>query len=106
LSKIPWGKSMAQVPVIAGAHHERINGTGYPRGMSGEQIPVQSKIMTIADIYDALTARDRPYKRALPVERALEILHFEVKDGHLDPNLVEIFRVAEVYKAADKDLTY
>jgi hypothetical protein len=106
LSKIPWGKSMAQVPIIAGAHHERINGTGYPHGKSGEQIPVQSKIMTIADIYDALTARDRPYKRALPVERALEILHFEVKDGHLDPNLVEIFRVAEVFKVADKDLTY
>ncbi|HEX2679413.1 MAG TPA: HD domain-containing phosphohydrolase [Polyangiales bacterium] len=106
LSKIPWGKSMAQVPVIAGAHHERINGTGYPRGVTGPEIPVQSKIMTIADIYDALTARDRPYKRALPAERALEILSFEVKDGHLDPALVEIFRVAEVFKAADRDLTY
>jgi HD-GYP domain-containing protein (c-di-GMP phosphodiesterase class II) len=106
LSKIPWGKSMAQVPKIAGAHHERINGTGYPRGVSGEQIPVQSKIMTIADIYDALTARDRPYKRALPAERALEILHLEMKDGHLDPTLVEIFRSAKVYEAADQDLKY
>jgi HD-GYP domain-containing protein (c-di-GMP phosphodiesterase class II) len=106
LSRIPWGKSMAQVPAIAGAHHEKMNGTGYPHGVKAEQIPVQSKIMTIADIYDALTARDRPYKRALPVEKALEILHFEVRDGHLDPNLVEIFRVAEVFKAADKDLSY
>ena len=106
LSKIPWGKSMAQVPLIAGAHHERINGTGYPRGVGAADIPAQSKIMTIADIYDALTARDRPYKRALPAERALEILHFEVKDGHLDPALVEIFRAAEVYKVADRDMTY
>ncbi len=106
LSKIPWGKSMAQVPIIAGAHHERINGTGYPRGASGDAIPVQSKIMTIADIYDALTARDRPYKRALSADRALEILHFEVKDGHLDPNLVQIFREAEVFKVTDRDLTY
>ncbi|HEX7477250.1 MAG TPA: HD domain-containing phosphohydrolase [Polyangiales bacterium] len=106
LSKIPWGKSMAQVPIIAGAHHERLNGTGYPRGATSVAIPVQSKIMTIADIYDALTARDRPYKRALPVEKALEILSFEVKDGHLDADLVQIFREAEVFKVADKDLTY
>jgi HD-GYP domain-containing protein (c-di-GMP phosphodiesterase class II) len=106
LSKIPWGKSMAQVPIIAGAHHERINGTGYPRGMSGVVIPVQSKIMTIADIYDALTAHDRPYKRALTAERAFDILHAEIKDGHLDANLVQIFRDAEVWKAADKDLRY
>lgn len=99
LSRIPWGKSFAHVPRIAGAHHEKLNGSGYPHGLVSEQIPLQSKIMTIADIYDALTARDRPYKKAVPVERALAILGFEVKDGHLDPDLVQMFREADVHQS-------
>jgi HD-GYP domain-containing protein (c-di-GMP phosphodiesterase class II) len=98
LSKIPWGKSMAKLPLIAGAHHERIDGSGYPHGLRGDQIPVQSKIMAIADVYDALTAHDRPYKRALPVERAFAILDDEVKAGHFDAVLVSLFREAGVYK--------
>jgi HD-GYP domain-containing protein (c-di-GMP phosphodiesterase class II) len=75
-----------------------LNGSGYPKGMAAIDIPLGSKIMTIADIYDALTARDRPYKKALAADRAMEILSFEVKDGHLDPELVRIFREAEVWK--------
>jgi hypothetical protein len=106
LSRIPWGKSYDRIPIIAGAHHERLNGTGYPNRLSAEEIPLQSKIMTIADIYDALTARDRPYKKAMPAEKALDILGFEVKDGHVDAELVKIFREAGVFKAADKDLSY
>lgn len=106
LSQIPWGKSMAQIPLIAGAHHERVNGTGYPRGLRAEQIPVQSKIMSVADIFDALTAADRPYKRALPLAKALEILDFEVRDGHLDADLVKLFREAKVYDAVDRKLAY
>jgi HD-GYP domain-containing protein (c-di-GMP phosphodiesterase class II) len=106
LAKIPWGKSMARVPHIAGAHHEKLNGTGYPRGVSADQIPLQSKIMTIADIYDALTARDRPYKKALAADRALQILGFEVKDGNLDAELVRIFTEAKVFDAAAPDLKY
>src|SRR5690606_11241823 len=72
LSKVPWGASFRDVPRIAGAHHERLDGSGYPAGLSSAQIPVESKIMTIADIFDALTARDRPYKKAMPVSRALD----------------------------------
>ncbi|CAN5608754.1 HD family phosphohydrolase [soil metagenome] len=98
LSRIPWGKAFARVPAIAGAHHEKLNGTGYPNRLRAEEIPVQSKMMSISDIYDALTASDRPYKKAVPVEKALDILHFSVKDEHLDGELVRIFREAKVWE--------
>jgi HD-GYP domain-containing protein (c-di-GMP phosphodiesterase class II) len=101
LSNIPWGKSLQRVPVIAGAHHERLNGSGYPNRLKAEEIPVQSKMMSIADIYDALTASDRPYKKAVPVERAIDILDYSVKDGHLDPELVRIFKDARVWEARE-----
>jgi hypothetical protein len=91
LSRIPWGRTFSRVPFIAGAHHERLNGTGYPNQLVSEQIPLQSKMMSIADIFDALTASDRPYKRAVPTEKAIDILGFEVKDGHLDAELVGLF---------------
>ena len=106
LSRIPWGKNFLRVPEIAGAHHEKLNGTGYPHGWMSEQIPLASKIMTIADIYDALTARDRPYKKAVPVERALAILGFEVKDGNIDGDLVQAFVEGEVFREVEKDLHY
>ncbi len=97
LSQIPWGKQFRRVPQIAGAHHERLNGTGYPNRLRAEEIPVQSKMMSISDIFDALTASDRPYKKAVPVERAVDILEYGVKDQHLDPELVRIFREARVW---------
>src|SRR5258707_7014053 len=74
LSKIPWGRRFADVPRIAGAHHEYLNGRGYPRRLAAADIPVESRIMTIADIFDALTASDRPYQKAVPVGRALDII--------------------------------
>jgi HD-GYP domain-containing protein (c-di-GMP phosphodiesterase class II) len=98
LSRIPWGKSLRRVALIAGAHHERLNGTGYPNRLKAEEIPLQSKLMSISDIYDALTASDRPYKKAVPVERALDILGFSVKDGHLDADLVRIFCEARIWE--------
>ncbi|HLK39051.1 MAG TPA: HD domain-containing phosphohydrolase [Polyangiaceae bacterium] len=100
LSQIPWGKSLRRVPSIAGAHHERLNGTGYPNRLHAEAIPVQSKMMSVADIYDALTASDRPYKKAVPLERAIDILNYSVKDGHLDGELVRIFREARIWERA------
>lgn len=106
LTRIPWGKSFSRVAEIAGAHHEKLNGSGYPHGKKADEIPLQSKIMTIADIYDALTARDRPYKKAMPAERALGILDFEVRDGNVDGELMRIFREAEVYKAVEEKLDY
>ena len=100
LSQIPWGKALRRVPLIAGAHHERLNGTGYPNRLRAEEIPVQSKMMSISDIYDALTASDRPYKKAVPLERALDILDYSVKDQHVDPDLVRIFREARIWERA------
>jgi HD-GYP domain-containing protein (c-di-GMP phosphodiesterase class II) len=99
LRKIPWGRSLRNVPRIAGAHHEYLNGAGYPRGLSGGEIPIESRMMTIADIFDALTASDRPYKRAVPVDRALGIVEEEVKAGKLDADLFHLFVGSEVFKA-------
>jgi HD-GYP domain-containing protein (c-di-GMP phosphodiesterase class II) len=98
LNSIPWGKRYADVPRIAGAHHEYLNGTGYPHRLGEPSIPIESRIMTIADIFDALTASDRPYKKAVPVDRALGILDAEVKAGKCDPTLFRLFVEGEVYK--------
>jgi HD-GYP domain-containing protein (c-di-GMP phosphodiesterase class II) len=100
LSQIPWTRNLRRVPEIAYAHHEKLNGRGYPRGVPAEEIPVESRIMTITDIFDALTAADRPYKRALPVEKALDILQQEAKGGMLDPSLLGIFVDSGGWKAA------
>jgi len=97
LSLIPWSGTLKAVPEIAYAHHEKLNGSGYPRGLMAEEIPIQSKIMTIADIYDALTAGDRPYKRGLPEEQALDILHQEVASGKIDQDLVRTFIQSKGY---------
>jgi len=91
LSLIPWTRNLANLPDIAYAHHEKLDGSGYPRGLKQDEIPIQSKIMTISDIYDALTASDRPYKPALPADRALDILGYEAKAGKLDPDLLQVF---------------
>jgi len=98
LQKIPWGRRFADVPRIAAAHHEYLNGSGYPSRMPGKDIPVESRIMTIADIFDALTASDRPYKKAVPIDKALRILEGEVASGHCDRDLMQVFVEAEVYK--------
>jgi HD-GYP domain-containing protein (c-di-GMP phosphodiesterase class II) len=98
LEKIPWGRALRNIPRIAGAHHEYLNGEGYPGRLSGNAIPLESRMMTIADIFDALTAADRPYKRAVPIDRALGIVESEVRAGKLDADLFEIFVGGEVYK--------
>jgi HD-GYP domain-containing protein (c-di-GMP phosphodiesterase class II) len=100
LSRIPWGKSLRRVPLIAAAHHERLDGKGYPNRLHADEIPLQSKIMSVADIYDALTASDRPYKKAVPLEQALGILDQNVTDGHLDRELVRMFKQAQVWLRA------
>jgi HD-GYP domain-containing protein (c-di-GMP phosphodiesterase class II) len=99
LLNIPWTKELANVPFIAYGHHEKLNGRGYPRKVTGDQIPIQSRMMTIADIFDALTASDRPYKRAVPMPRALDIMVEEVKDGMLDAELFRLFHEAKVFEA-------
>jgi HD-GYP domain-containing protein (c-di-GMP phosphodiesterase class II) len=98
LRKIPWTRGLARVPEIALGHHEKLDGTGYPRKVQGEAIPLQTRMMTIADIFDALTAQDRPYKRALPATRALDILTDEVERGQLDESLFRVFVEARVWE--------
>lgn len=98
LRKIPWGHRLANVPEIAAKHHEKLDGTGYPLSASGSQIPIQSRMMSIADIYDALTASDRPYKKAVPSEKALDIIHMEVKGGKVDQTLFDLFVKTGTYK--------
>jgi len=98
LKKIPWTKELEQIPDIAHTHHETLNGTGYPLGLNDKHILIQSKIMAIADIYDALTASDRPYKKAVSREKALDIIGYEVKGNHLDADLFELFVKGKVYE--------
>jgi HD-GYP domain-containing protein (c-di-GMP phosphodiesterase class II) len=100
LSQIPWTPELRRVPQIAYAHHEKLDGRGYPRGLGEEQIPIGARMMTIADIYDALTARDRPYKKAVPHEKALDILHSEAGRGLIDAELLRIFVEAAVPQKA------
>jgi HD-GYP domain-containing protein (c-di-GMP phosphodiesterase class II) len=98
LETIPWGRTFQRIPRIAGGHHESLDGRGYPHGLKGDQISIETRMLTISDIFDALTAADRPYKPAVPVPRALGILESEVKAGRCDPELFKVFVGAEVYR--------
>jgi HD-GYP domain-containing protein (c-di-GMP phosphodiesterase class II) len=98
LQQIPWTRELQQIPVIAYGHHEKLDGRGYPRGVTGDAIPIQTRMMTISDIYDALTAADRPYKPAVAPARALDIMRHEVKAGQLDGPLFQLFHEAKVFE--------
>ncbi|RKX78818.1 MAG: HD family phosphohydrolase [Spirochaetes bacterium] len=92
VSKIPWPDEYKKIPEIALKHHEKLDGTGYPHGVKGkEQIPLESRIMAVADIYDALTASDRPYKKCVPMDKIITILREEANSGKVDPDVVELF---------------
>ena len=103
LEQIPWTRELRHIPDIAYGHHEKLNATGYPRQVGADAIPVQTRMMTISDIYDALTATDRPYKRAVPLERALDILGAEAKDGAIDRMLLDAFIAANVFALVTRD---
>ncbi len=98
LDQIPWTTEIRAIPDIARGHHEKLNGFGYPYKLSAPEIPLQTRMMTISDIFDALSAADRPYKKAVSTERALQILGFAVKDGEIDSNLFQLFVDAKVYE--------
>ena len=98
LLQIPWTKELSQIPLIAYGHHEKLNGSGYPRKVGAPDIPIQTRMMTVSDIFDALTAADRPYKRAVPLQRAIDILAAEVKDGMLDAELFRLFVDGKVFE--------
>jgi HD-GYP domain-containing protein (c-di-GMP phosphodiesterase class II) len=98
LDKIPFTGKLKQVPYFAGIHHEHLNGNGYPLGLKGEDIPLEGRILALVDVFDALTASDRPYKKEMPLEQALKILGFMVKDGELDGDLLDIFSRSKVWE--------
>lgn len=91
LEQLPFPKKLRRVPEIAGGHHEKLNGKGYPRGLNAGQLSLETRIMALADIFEALTACDRPYKPAKPLSEARKIIEFMVKDGELDGDLVHFF---------------
>jgi HD-GYP domain-containing protein (c-di-GMP phosphodiesterase class II) len=103
LAQIPWTEEYKRIPGIARAHHEKLNGKGYPFGLNATEIPVQAKMMTICDIFDALSATDRPYKRAVPTDKALDILKLCVREEEVDAELFRLFLEAQVYRVAVKD---
>jgi HD-GYP domain-containing protein (c-di-GMP phosphodiesterase class II) len=98
LSQIPWTRELKKIPDIARAHHEKLNGSGYPFQLRGDEIPLPARMMTICDMFDALTASDRPYKRAIPIDRALGILDECVRADELDSDLFQLFRDVRVYE--------
>ena len=105
LEQLPWPKHLKNVPEYAGGHHERMDGKGYPKGLSREQMSVQARVMGIADIFEALTARDRPYKRGKTLSESLQILGKFRLGGHIDPDLFDVFVREKVYlKYAEKFL--
>ena len=97
LQQIPWTRSLRNIPSIALGHHEKLDGSGYPKGQHANEISPPTRMMTIADIYDALTARDRPYKKAVSVEKALDILNNQAKARKVDAALLEIFIESKGY---------
>ena len=97
LEQLPWPKHLKNVPEYAGGHHERMDGKGYPKGLTREQMSVQARIMGIADIFEALTARDRPYKQGMKLSQAMGIMHKFRVGGHIDPDLFDIFVQEQVY---------
>lgn len=98
LETVPFTDELKDIPKIAGAHHEMLDGSGYPFNVRGEEIMLQSRILAVADVFEALTASDRPYKKAIPVDKARQILGFMAKDGELDKELVDMFINENLYQ--------
>ena len=97
LESLPFPRNLQNVPEYAGGHHEKMDGTGYPRGLKGEEMSVQARIMAIADIFEALTASDRPYKSGKKLSECLKIMSFMKRDQHIDSDIFEVFIKNKVY---------
>lgn len=98
LSQLPFPKKLKHVPEYAASHHEALNGRGYPRGIDASQLPLQSRILALADIFEALTAKDRPYKKANTLTQAMHIMTTMARDLHIDPDLFDFFKGEEIYR--------
>ncbi|WP_308214799.1 HD-GYP domain-containing protein [Thiolapillus sp.] len=98
LEQLPYPKHLRDVPRLAGAHHEKMDGSGYPRRLYGEDMPLAARIMAIADIFEAITASDRPYKKAKKLSEAIHIMAMMKQDHHIDPELFDLFLRSGVYR--------
>lgn len=96
VKNIPWPQEFARIPDFVRMHHEMLDGSGYPQGLKGDQIPLEARIIALADVFDALSAADRPYKKALPIDLVLVILKEEAQKGRLDPELLDLFIRREI----------
>jgi HD-GYP domain-containing protein (c-di-GMP phosphodiesterase class II) len=98
LEGLPFPRHLRRVAEYAGGHHEKMDGTGYPRGLKREDMSIPARVMAIADIFEALTAADRPYKPAKKLSESIKIMGFMVKDQHIDPDLFKLFLSSGVYR--------
>ncbi len=98
LKQIPWTREIRNIPEIARGHHEKLNGEGYPGKLGSKEIPIQTRLMTLADIFDALAAADRPYKESVSIEKALEILGQMARDGEVDAQVYDLFLRNKLYE--------
>ncbi|MDQ6964709.1 MAG: HD domain-containing phosphohydrolase, partial [Mariprofundales bacterium] len=100
---LPFPDHLKQVPEIAGGHHEKMDGSGYPLGLTRDQMSIEARILGIADIFEALTACDRPYKDGLPLSKVLQIMNFMKRDHHIDDEIYDAFLQYKVYLAYAKE---
>jgi HD-GYP domain-containing protein (c-di-GMP phosphodiesterase class II) len=98
LSCLPFPKNLSRVTDFAASHHERLNGTGYPRKLKGDALPLQARIIAIADIFEALSARDRPYRKRMEISHIFEIMGKMKENGHIDPDLFDLFVRSDIGK--------
>ncbi|MCH8012036.1 MAG: GAF domain-containing protein [Candidatus Marinimicrobia bacterium] len=103
LKRLPWPKKLRRVPEIAAAHHEKLDGTGYPKGLNHTELPIHPRIVAIADIFEALTASDRPYKKGKTVSQSLRIMGFMRNDYHIDSDIFDLFVKEKVYEQYAKE---
>ena len=103
LEQLPLPENLKNVPLYAGAHHETLIGTGYPKKLTKDDMPIPSRVLALADVFEALTASDRPYKDSKTLSESIKILSFMVKDQHLDKDIFELFLKTEVYKKYAKE---
>ena len=102
LRKLPFPDKLKNVPFFASSHHEWVNGKGYPNGLKGDEIPLAARIMCIADVWDAVTAQDRPYKPPTPIDKAIEILQSGAKFGEFDKDVVDLFVQHRVWERKER----
>src|SRR6185369_8531198 len=98
LESLPFPRHLKAVPELAGGHHEKMDGTGYPKGLTREQMSPVARTMAVADVFEALTAADRPYKKAKKLSEAIKIMGFMKKDRHLDPEILDLFLSTGVWR--------